>query len=113
LHQAPFAGGVEPEEEAPLRVRELGPEGRDAPEWRAVGRLDQHDVGAEAGEQLSRERALLVAEVEHAKTRERAAHSRMKRSRAASSVSVETAVTRSESSRSVSTALGPTSISTE
>ena len=110
---AALAGVVEPEEEASLRVLDALPEGWDGAQWRALRRLDQDDVGAEAGEELPRERALLIGEIEDAHPRQRTRHRRRKRSRAASSVRVETAVTRSESWRSTSTELGPTSISTE
>src|SRR5207253_4273218 len=111
---AALARVVEPEEEAPLGVREPLPEGRDGAQRAAARRLDEHDVGAEVGQQLAGERALLVGEVEDAETGERARHQRRtKTSAAASSVSRDTLVTRSESSRSVSNELGPTSISTE
>jgi hypothetical protein len=111
--QAPLAQVVEPEEQAPLRVRHAVHEGRDSPRRVAARRLDLHHVGAEAGQQLPRERAGDPGQVEDADAVEDAHQSRRKRSRTASSASSETDATRSESSRSVSTVLGPTSIRTE
>src|SRR5437867_1222820 len=110
---AALAGAVEPEEEAPLRALDALPEGRDRAQRGAAWRLDEDDVGAEAGEELPRKRALLIGEIEDADAVQRARHRRRKSSRTASSVKVETAVQRSDSSRSASTELGPTSISTE
>src|SRR5207249_12150908 len=49
---AALAGVVEPEEEASLRILDALPEGWDGAQWRALRRLDQDDVGAEAGEEL-------------------------------------------------------------
>jgi len=63
---APFPRRVEPEEDAPITVRRPLPEGRDRAQAAPARRLDEDDVGAEAGEELAGERALLVGEVEDA-----------------------------------------------
>src|SRR5439155_26574354 len=118
-----LARAVEPEEDAPVGGRCPLPERRYGAHGSTARRLHQDDVRAEPGKELSRERPRLVREIEDAEPREdagrglRAArwmrHSRRKRSRAASSVSADTAVTRSEISASVPAELGPTSTSTE
>src|SRR5439155_718114 len=75
---AALAGAVEPEEEAPLRALDALPEGRDRAQRGAAWRLDEDDVGAEAGEELPRKRALLIGEIEDADAVQRARHRRGK-----------------------------------
>src|SRR5262249_25687282 len=110
---AALARLVEPEEEAPLGMRDALPEGRRLPHRIAARRLHPDDVGAKGGQQAAGERARLVGEVEDPEAGERAHHRRRKRSRAPSSVSVEMLVTRSLSPSSVPSALGPTLIRIE
>src|SRR5262249_51446531 len=68
---AALAGGVEPEEEAPLHPGDVVPKRWHGPEIAAARWLDEHDVGAQAGQELSRKGAGSIGEVEAAHTRER------------------------------------------